>query len=300
MPPISGGKDPKVKTWARSLPLVLVVVTSSLAVAEAPKESLRPELRAGSGTQPSAAAAAKVRVQTSATAQAPSRSLRPELRTEQPAKPATGTTSGAGAAAPAAAATAASTVPKSEKKKSGGLFAKRKMRKGSVCGDVGLQGDSIGNVAGAGACGVPNAVKVRSVSGVALSTPSIMNCETAKALKTWVDDGVIPAFKRRGKVVELKVAAHYSCRTRNNKAGAKLSEHAKGNAIDISGFTMKDGQVYTVEASWWRGRGKKPIRKAYKKACGPFGTTLGPNADKYHHDHFHLDTARYRSGPFCK
>ena len=298
MPPISGGKDPKVKTWARSLPLVLIVVTSSLAVAEAPKESLRPELRAGSGTQPSAAAAAKEPAQTPATAQAPSRSLRPELRTEQPAKPAARTISGGGAVAPAAAA--ASTVPKSEKKKSGGLFGKRKLRKGSVCGDVDLQGDSIGNVAGAGACGVPDAVKVRSVSGVALSTPSLRNCETAKALKDWVDDGVVPAFKRRGKVVELKVAAHYSCWTRNNKPGAKLSEHAKGNAIDISGFTMKDGQVYTVEESWWRGRGKKPIRKAYKKACGPFGTTLGPNADKYHQDHFHLDIARYRSGPFCK
>lgn len=287
-----------MKAWARSLPLVLVVVTGTLAVAEAPKQSLRPELRAGSGTQPTAAAASTVPAQAPATAQAPSRSLRPELRTQHPSKPAAGTTSGA--AAPAAAAAAASTVPKSEKKKSGGLFAKRKLRKGSVCGDIDLQGDSIGNVAGAGACGVPNAVKVRSVSGVALSTPAIMNCETAKALKTWVDDGVIPAFKRRGKVVELKVAAHYSCRTRNNKPGAKLSEHAKGNAIDISGFTMKDGQVYTVEESWWRGRGKKPIRKAYAKACGPFGTTLGPTADKYHQDHFHLDTARYRSGPFCK
>ncbi|MDG1449086.1 MAG: extensin family protein [Ascidiaceihabitans sp.] len=30
-----------------------------------------------------------------------------------------------------------------------------------------------------------------------------------------------------------KVAAHYSYRTRKNKAGAKISEHGKGRAIDI-------------------------------------------------------------------
>jgi hypothetical protein len=42
------------------------------------------------------------------------------------------------------------------------------------------------------------------------------------------------------------------------------------------------------------------MRRAHKTACGPFGTVLGPNADRYHQDHFHFDTARYRSGSYCR
>jgi hypothetical protein len=27
---------------------------------------------------------------------------------------------------------------------------------------------------------------------------------------------------------------------------------------------------------------------------------LGPNANSFHRDHFHFDTARYRSGSYCR
>jgi hypothetical protein len=127
-----------------------------------------------------------------------------------------------------------------------------------------------------------------------------MNCRTAQSLKTWVDRGLKPAFRRRGPVVEMRVAAHYACRTRNNQAGAKLSEHAKGNAIDLSAFTMKDGEVITVLKGWGQGTTAKPMREIWKAACGPFGTVLGPNSNRFHLDHFHFDTAAYRSGPFCR
>ena len=40
-------------------------------------------------------------------------------------------------------------------------------------------------------------------------------------------------------MTEIRVAAAYDCRPRNSVAGAKLSEHAKGNAIDISAFKVK-------------------------------------------------------------
>jgi hypothetical protein len=38
----------------------------------------------------------------------------------------------------------------------------------------------------------------------------------------------------------------------------------------------------------------------HKAACGPFGTVLGPNSNRFHQDHFHFDTARYRSGSYCR
>lgn len=181
------------------------------------------------------------------------------------------------------------------------FFKKRKLRKGSVCGDIDIQGKAVGRVNGKiKACGINDAVQITSVSGVKLSRPSTMDCSTAQALNKWVDKTVKPTFKRRGPVVELQVAAHYACRTRNNRKGAKISEHGKGRAIDISGFRMADGEVVTVLNGWRKNPSKKQLTKVWRGACGPFGTVLGPNSDRYHRDHFHLDTARYRSGTYCR
>ncbi|NOE35996.1 extensin family protein [Ruegeria sp. HKCCD7318] len=181
------------------------------------------------------------------------------------------------------------------------LFKKRKLRKSSVCGDIAIQGKPVGRVGSKNsACGVKDAVQITSVSGVALSRPSTMDCGTAIALNKWVDKTVKPTFKRRGPVVELQVAAHYACRTRNNRKGARISEHGKGRAIDISGFTMADGEVVTVLKGWRKNPSQKQLKKIWRGACGPFGTVLGPNSDRYHKDHFHLDTARYRSGTHCR
>ncbi len=180
--------------------------------------------------------------------------------------------------------------------------AKRALAKGAVCGDPAIQGEAVGTVPGRiRGCGVSNAVKVRSVSGVVLSQSSIMDCGTAKALKTWVDKGVKPALGNRGGGVKsLRVAAHYACRTRNNQKGAKISEHGKGRAIDVSGIKLKNDEVITVLKGWRSAKNGKALKRMHKAACGPFGTVLGPNADRFHQDHFHFDTARYRSGSYCR
>lgn len=179
---------------------------------------------------------------------------------------------------------------------------KRELARGSVCGDPALQGDVVGRVPGRiNGCGVDNAIKLRSVAGVKLSQSSTMDCGTAKALKTWVEKGVKPALVNRGGgVASIKVAAHYACRTRNNKKGAKISEHGKGRAIDVSGFTLKNGQTITLLKGWRSAKDGPALKRMHKAACGSFGTVLGPNADRYHQDHFHFDTARYRSGSYCK
>ena len=181
------------------------------------------------------------------------------------------------------------------------LFGRAKRRRGSVCGDLDIQGKKIGRVPGKlNGCGVKNAVQITSISDVKLSRPATMDCTTAKSLNRWVKNGVIPAFRRRGRVAELKVAAHYACRTRNNQRGARISEHGRGKAIDISAFIMRSGKVVTVLKDWGKGGAGRALRKIWKAACGPFGTVLGPSADRFHRDHFHMDTASYRSGPYCK
>ncbi|MCE8008492.1 extensin family protein [Aestuariivita sp.] len=181
------------------------------------------------------------------------------------------------------------------------MSRQRERRRGMVCGDPALQGEVVGFVPGRiSGCGIEEAVRLRSVSGVALSQQALIDCNTAKALNRWVNNGMKPALRSKGRVAQLRVAAHYTCRTRNNQPGARISEHGKGRAIDISGFVMEDGEVITV-LNHWNARGyRSAMRKMHRTACGPFGTVLGPNSDRFHRDHFHFDTARYRSGPFCR
>jgi hypothetical protein len=167
-------------------------------------------------------------------------------------------------------------------------------RKGSVCGVAAIKGEEISPIKSkVKGCGVPEAVMVTSVSGVRLSQSATIDCDTARALNTWVDEVLQPAYK--DSVVELRVAAHYICRSRNNQKGARISEHGKGKAIDISAFVLANGKVLAVLGGF-----NKTMRRVYKGACGIFKTTLGPGSDGYHEDHLHFDTSDRRGGAYCR
>ncbi len=185
-------------------------------------------------------------------------------------------------------------------KKKGGLFGGKKDEppksvRGSVCGDPDIRGEKLAPIRSkVQGCGVDEPVRVIAIDGIRLSQAATLDCTTAKALKTWINKGLRPAYGRR-EVVELKVAGHYICRPRNNKKGAKVSEHGRGKAIDISGIVTSDGRTQMVAGGF-----DKTMRTAYRAACGIFGTTLGPGSDGYHEDHMHLDTARYNNGAYCR
>ncbi|MFY0635294.1 MAG: extensin family protein [Vannielia sp.] len=178
----------------------------------------------------------------------------------------------------------------------------RYSRKGSVCGINSVKGQALKTIGRPGnGCGVSNPVKVTSVGGISLSNAATMDCGTAKALNSWVEKGLKPAIgKEGGGVKQIKVVAHYACRNRNNAKSGRLSEHAKGRAVDISGVMLRDGTYVSVLRGWGSKAWSAALRKMHKAACGPFGTVLGPNANRYHRDHFHFDTARYRSGSYCR
>lgn len=181
--------------------------------------------------------------------------------------------------------------------------SKRAVRsaRGSVCGVSSIKGVSVARISGSGGCGIANPVKISSVGGVALTREITVNCTAAKTFDRWVSKSAKPIVGRQGGgLAAIQVIGGYSCRTRNSQKGAKLSEHAKGNAVDIAGFKLRDGTIYSVQRNWNSGRGGSTLRSLHKSACGPWGTVLGPNANKYHKDHFHFDTARYRSSSYCR
>lgn len=169
--------------------------------------------------------------------------------------------------------------------------------KGGVCGDPAIQGAVLPPITGAVAgCGIANPVRVTAVDGVRLSVPATLDCDTARALRAWVTQGLRPAAGKAG-VAEIRIAAHYACRPRNNVRGARISEHGRGKAIDIAGIRLGNGQMLSVLSDYRRSDLLKKVRRA---ACGIFGTTLGPGSDRFHADHFHFDTARHRNGPYCR
>lgn len=163
----------------------------------------------------------------------------------------------------------------------------------------GLVAEKLGNVPGPGACGVTNAYRVTEAAGVKLSQPATLRLATAERLDAWLRAHAIPIIGNRGGgLVGIQVPAHYVCKTRNGRPGARLSEHAKGNAIDISHFILADGSRISV--SDWRGSNGRVLKRLHASACGPFGTVLGPDSDRFHQSHFHFDIADYRSGSYCR
>jgi hypothetical protein len=166
--------------------------------------------------------------------------------------------------------------------------------KGAVCGIPAIKGEEIARITSkVEGCGIADPVAVTSVSGVRLSQTATVDCSAAKALNAWVDDVVQPAFG--GKLVELQVAAHYICRSRNNVKGAKISEHGKGRAVDITAFTLANGKVLSVAQDYGR-----VMRRIHKAACSYFRTTLGPGSDGYHEDNLHYDTSARSGGAYCR
>ncbi|MEM7060789.1 MAG: extensin family protein [Pseudomonadota bacterium] len=171
-----------------------------------------------------------------------------------------------------------------------------------VCRDPRLRGDPrptvVGHMPG---CGILNPVRVTEISGIKLSTPATLDCRTARAFANWVTGVATPAATEilGRRLTNVKVVGSYTCRTRNHKPGAKLSEHAKGHAVDVAGVTLGDGRKISVLKDWGKGRPGQFLRRIWKQACGPFKTVIGPDGDKYHQDHLHLDTALRRSS-YCR
>lgn len=167
--------------------------------------------------------------------------------------------------------------------------------KGSVCGDPSIKGEVLAPIgARVNGCGIANPVRVTSIAGIRFSQAATIDCATAKAMKRWIDKGLNPAYGKQ-KVVQLQIAGSYMCRTRNHKKGAKISEHGRGRAIDISGITFANGKTVSVKGNY-----DATMRKAHRAACGIFGTTLGPGSDGMHEDHLHFDVASHRNGSYCR
>jgi hypothetical protein len=151
---------------------------------------------------------------------------------------------------------------------------------------------------GPSVCGAlrPFAMSGAAFGRVSMKPAAMLRCPMVPQIERWVQEVVEPAAKFHLGVAlaEMKVAASYACRPINGQSGGKLSEHGRANALDVSAFHLADGSTVTVKDGWQGGQRERSfLRAIHAGACQNFTTVLGPNADRHHHDHFHLDLARH-------
>jgi len=123
-----------------------------------------------------------------------------------------------------------------------------------------------------------------------------MSCRLAATLYMWERHVVIPAAEEllgQG-VKRIETMGSYSCRRVNGASTGRWSEHAHGEAVDISGFTLEDGSRVMIDDDFSTAdkRGEF-LRRVRDKACGLFSTTLSPDYNALHHDHLHFDMGFY-------
>lgn len=162
------------------------------------------------------------------------------------------------------------------------------------------------SLGGPSVCGAIQPFEMAAADGgrVRLEPVALVRCQMIPQINQWVKYVVEPAARRTYGVslAEVTILGSYSCRPMNNVSGSHLSEHGHANAIDVSGFILTDGTRVSVKSGWkgtWHQRSF--LRAVHDGACTYFTTVLGPDYDRLHHDHFHVDLARrYNSGDVCK
>ncbi len=166
--------------------------------------------------------------------------------------------------------------------------------------------DPIGGPEG---CGIAAPIEVTAFGAVTVKPAATLNCTLGLAAYKWVTEVLQPAAVGRfgEPVISIYNASAYACRRRNNSRKGRISEHAFGNALDVSAFELASGTVVTVKDGWsvagaFTGLSKEAsfLKDAHDGACKLFSTVLGPGANALHANHFHLDLGRGGRYKICE
>ncbi|CVI61156.1 MULTISPECIES: extensin-like domain-containing protein [Agrobacterium] len=150
-------------------------------------------------------------------------------------------------------------------------------------------------------CGIEAPVELSVVlPGIKLEPSGTMRCETALALSRWTKEMMVPAAALampEKKVTAIANASTYICRNRNSAENGKISEHAKGNAVDISTIAFDKGEPLVMKPRGEDGTPEGAFQRTITAAaCLFFRTVLSPGSDATHQDHLHLDGLERKGG----
>jgi hypothetical protein len=147
-----------------------------------------------------------------------------------------------------------------------------------------------------GLCHVQNPIRLKYVKTqsniIKLPEAPLLNCKYALQFSKWLSESAAPilAAQLNTALEIVSTGPGYECRGRNGDMFAKISEHGRGNAVDISTFSMHDGKVINVADAQNPSTSSYAILRALRSsACGYFTTVLGPGSNAAHASHFHFD-----------
>jgi hypothetical protein len=143
-----------------------------------------------------------------------------------------------------------------------------------------------------------HAVPVPSRPGTKIVLPAhpLLACKFAESFGSWLGDLVAPLVSGSlgSHLKAVDTGPGFECRNRNRATSGKLSAHAEGLAIDISGFELTNGSSLRIKPEG--DAPPSPALVALRTAgCGWFTTVLGPGSDAAHHDHLHVDIQQHGS-----
>ena len=150
---------------------------------------------------------------------------------------------------------------------------------------------------GEGQCGYSDGVRFTSGGARRIDfAPAGLGvaCPVAAALAIWEWNVVQPAAERHfgTKVTSIDHFGSYSCRRIYGRDAGTWSEHSTADAVDVAGFRLGNGTRITVARDWQGDTAKAAfLREVRDGACQLFATTLSPDYNAAHADHFHLDQA---------
>ena len=152
---------------------------------------------------------------------------------------------------------------------------------------------------GPDACGGEDMVRLDAVTRpggahIALKPAPVLRCAFAESVAGWLRDEAAPRVEKLGSTLRaVETYDAYECRGRNRVPGGKLSEHGKGNAVDLRSFILADGRVVALTDATVAKDFRDELRDS---ACHRFTTVLGPGSDSAHESHIHVDLVERRGG----
>jgi hypothetical protein len=118
----------------------------------------------------------------------------------------------------------------------------------------------------------------------------LLACAFATRLADYVRLIVAPLGEAalHAKVAAIETGPGYECRTQDRVAGAKISAHGHGLAVDFVAIAFADKRRVLVARQSGADEGAY-FRAVRTAACGWFTTVLGPGTDAFHESNLHLD-----------
>ncbi len=147
-------------------------------------------------------------------------------------------------------------------------------------------------------CSFDEAVEILAVEKpggeIVFPRKPVLDCGFATLLGRWTRNIAQPVLSgiAGSDLAALDTGPGFVCRNRYGGQSTKVSEHALGNAIDITAFRLTDGSTLQI-GSELDARRSRALHAMRMSACGYFTTVLGPGANEAHASHFHFDRGKH-------